>query len=93
MRRKTKISPLPIDERPYSHLEPMVDALLESGNRTVGSKFYLDQDGWRSDLEKPINFKLIEETFELPKSIVLSRGNDSILCHNTWIEIKGPIGR
>jgi len=93
--RKEKIEPMPLDEaRPYSHLEPIVDLLIERGNEVSGpAKFYMDRDGWRCDLKRPINFRLVEERFDLPPSIFLSRSNDAILCQNTWIEIKGNVHR
>jgi len=88
---KKTISPLPDDpRRPFSHLEPLIDALLEDGNELIkGSKFYLDRDGWRSDLKYPINFQILKDKFVIPSSILLSEEHDSILCKNTWIEIKG----
>ena len=89
--RKQTIAALPPDGAPpYSHLEPIVDALLAAGNEIAGpAKFYLDRDGWRSDLRKPINFRLIEECFELPPSVLLAKSRDAVLCQNTWIEISG----
>jgi hypothetical protein len=78
--------------RPYAHLVPIVDALVRDGNVPVdGETFYLDRDGWRCDLAKPINFELVEQMFDLPESILLSRANDAILCQNSWIEIKGNV--
>jgi hypothetical protein len=92
--RKQKIAALPPDQAlPYSHLEPIVDALLSAGNEIAGpAKFYLDRDGWRSDLRRPINFRLVEERFVLPPSVLLAKSQGSILCQNTWIEIRGGEG-
>jgi len=88
---KKLISALPSNpKKPFSHLEPIVDALLVDGNELMTkSKFYLDRDGWRSDLKYPINFQLLNKEFEIPSSILLSEEHDSILCQNTWVEIKG----
>jgi hypothetical protein len=90
---KWRIDPFPPDEGPpYAHLEPIVDALLAAGNEVAGpSKFYLDRDGWRADLRRPINFGLIEERFDLPDSILLAKSRDAVLCQNTWIEIRGGV--
>lgn len=87
-------------DKPYSHLEPIVEQLLSAGNELSdplpnfpleGKGFYMDRDGWKCDLKKPIDFKLIDNKFELPKSILISEKNNSILCKNTWIEIRGDI--
>jgi hypothetical protein len=89
---KAPIAPWPRDpKKPYSHLEPLVQALVETSNRTVRPEgFYLDKDGWRCDLEKPIDFALLAARFEIPPTIKLSPQHDSILCQNTWVEIQGP---
>lgn len=88
---KTRIPPMPLpNEKPYSHLLPMVDALLREGNEPVTPEvFFQDRDGWRCELRRPIDFELIRNEFDLPSSIILSDENDAILCENTWIEIKG----
>ncbi len=78
--------------RAYAHLIPIVEALVEAGNKWRGnSMFYLDVDGWRCDLYQPIDFGLLTIKFDLPKSILISEETDSILCKNTWIEIRGGI--
>jgi hypothetical protein len=91
--RKRKIAAMPPEGGPpYAHLELIVDALVRAGNEISGpNKFYMDRDGWRCDLKKPINFRLVQERFDLPQSILLSPSTDAILCQNTWIEIKGNI--
>lgn len=92
---KWRVDPIPPDGAPpYVHLEPLVDVLLAAGNEIAGpSKFYLDRDGWRADLRQPIDFQLIEERFDLPPSILLAKVRDSILCQNTWVEIRGGFAR
>lgn len=86
--------------KPYSHLEPIVEILLAAGNELSdslpnfpleGKGFYMDRDGWKCDLKMPIDFKLIASKLELPASIVISEKNNSILCQNTWVEIRGGI--
>jgi hypothetical protein len=90
---KQKIDAMsPEDRLPYTHLEPIVDALIRAGNEVSGpEKFYMDRDGWRCDLKRPIDFPLLQERFDLPSSILLSESFDSILCQNSWIEIEGSV--
>lgn len=91
---KIKILPYPLSYggKPYEHLEPIVDALIEAGNKpTQSSRFYQARDGWRCDLKKPIDFKLLKERFEFPESIILSEPLDKIFCQNSWVEIKGNV--
>jgi len=76
----------------YAHLEPIVDALIEDGNElTINTKFYMMRDGWRCDLKEPIDFDLLKDMFDFPKSIELLEGEDAIVCRNSWIEIKGSV--
>jgi len=91
MNGKERIEPTPSDvRRPYTHLLPIVHTLLKAGNESMyDSLFFLDKDGWRCDLKKPIDFALVREQFVLPNSISLSEKCDSILCENTWVEIQG----
>lgn len=92
---KEKIKPFPSTDNlfgteAYEHLEPIVKTLIAAGNSpTHASVFYKDKDGWVCDLQKPIDFGLLRETFEFPDSILVSEEDDSIFCQNTWIEIKG----
>ena len=91
---KIKIQPYPMDPKakPYAHLEPIVDALIASGNQSMRAEcFYLDRDGWRCDLKEPIDFELLRARFDFPKTITLSEPLDKIFCRNSWIEIKGHV--
>jgi len=90
-KEKITIEPNPTDaSHPYTHLKPIVEALLDAGNESMYEKeFYLDKDGWRCDLKLPIDFVLVRQRFELPKSISLSSDHGSILCESTWVEIQG----
>lgn len=77
--------------KPYAHLLPLVSFLIERGNAaTTDPPFSRDADGWRCDLERPIDFDGIRASFEFPDSIRLSPEYDSILCEESWIEIAGP---
>lgn len=91
MMTKIFIEPTSSDlQKPYLHLIPIAEALVDAGNKSVHKDiFFLDKDGWRCDLEKNIDFDLVKSRFLLPSSIFLSENDCSILCNNTWIEIKG----
>lgn len=89
---KITIAPYPVKPHgeDYSHLEPVVEVLIQAGNENVNSQlFYLDRDGWRCDLKYPIDFQLLKSKFIFPKSIILSKQLDKIFCQNTWVEIRG----
>lgn len=98
---KIIISSLPKnDAKSYTHLEPIVELLLAAGNELSDplpnfplqeKGFYMDRDGWKCDLKMPIDFKLVSSNFEIPPSIIISEKNNSILCQNTWVEIRGDI--
>lgn len=77
-------------DKPYSHLEPIVAALIEGGNQPLRSEiFFLDRDGWRCDLKEPIDFAFLRARFHFPNTLILSAPLDKIFCQNTWVEIKG----
>jgi hypothetical protein len=86
------VSASPADQsRPFEHLLPIVQALASGGNAPLQpSMFFRDADGWRCDMERPIDFDLLHRCFDFPATIRLSPGTDSILCTKTWIEIAGP---
>ena len=96
---KTKIAArCTFDEAPYSHLVPIVEALLEAGNQLSPASgeripnrlgFYQDTHGWRCDLLRAIDFDLVERTFELPSSLSLNSQAGLISDTLTWIEICG----
>lgn len=91
--QKVRILSQPSDSAtPFIHLEPIVRALIDDGNATLATSWFsLDQDGWHCLLRDPINFDLLEEKFEFPESINLSREDDAILDTLTWVEIKGGV--
>ena len=93
---KTKVMPYPatVADKEYSHLEPVVEMLIQAGNATTRpGGFYLDRDGWHCDLQKPIDFELLRSKFEFPTTIILSEPLDKIFCKNSWVEIKGGVSR
>lgn len=74
----------------YSHLEPIVDLLLRSGNRLARDyRWGENRTGYFCFLQYPIDFELIESSFELPEFIRLDRENDAIECDQTWASIRG----
>lgn len=76
--------------RPWAHFEPIIDLLARHGNEAIGAKvFLLDKDGWYCQLQKPIDFDLLEIAFEFPNNLVLSRADGAILDSRTWVEIRG----
>jgi hypothetical protein len=77
---------------PLAHLERVVALLVANGNEPLSTPwFVLDRDGWTCLLRHPIDFDLLEATFDLPTSILISREHDSILDTLTWTEIKGGV--
>lgn len=86
------------DSIPYLHLIPLIEMLIEHGNKPVPSPksnrwgLYVTRGGWLCDLQKPIDFELVQRTFELPGSLKLSPEAGTIFCENSWIEIRGPKG-
>jgi hypothetical protein len=89
--KKTVINSVPtLETVPYDHLLPLVKALLVRNKRAPESiGFYCDRDGWRCDLDFPIDFEYIREHFVIPESILLSLEHRSILCLKTWCVITG----
>jgi hypothetical protein len=81
------------DARPvYLHLEPIVDLLLERGNILAHDyRWGENRTGFFCHLKKPIDFALVEASFELPSFILLNRADDSIECDITWATIKGSV--
>jgi hypothetical protein len=86
--------PADLKDPPYSHLLPVLHALIEHGNTTVDPNgFYWTRDGWRCDLSKPIDFELLSRTFEFPPTIILAEELDHVFCKNTWAEIAGSLNK
>ncbi|MCX6900057.1 MAG: hypothetical protein NT105_15335 [Verrucomicrobia bacterium] len=75
---------------PYAHLDPVIDFLLLHGNAlTTPRRWEKDKDGWYCQLRRPIRFDLLRDHFDFSQSILLSDEDNSVLCQNTWIQIKG----
>ena len=76
----------------YTHLQPIVDALLKSGNKLARRDCWgSSKEGYVCYLQEPINFALVRDTFSLPDSVVLSEHRNLIACSKTWATIYGSI--
>jgi len=74
----------------YSHLDPIVDLLLQGGNLLAREyRWGENRTGYFCFLQKPIDFDLIDATFTLPPSVRLDRDQDGVECDVTWASIKG----
>lgn len=72
-----------------SHLTPILGLLEARGNSYDRSKaLYRDKySEYQKEVSKPIDFDLIEESFEIPNFIVLDRRRKSVLCQTCWCAI------
>jgi hypothetical protein len=89
--QKRKITAFPeAGEADYSHLQPIVDFLIEKGNKSVNKYLWgNNRTGYFCHLNDPIDFDELETVFELPESIKWNEKNQSIDCYNTYSLIKG----
>lgn len=74
-----------------SHLEPILNKLEEHGAKWDKSqKLKTDKGGaYTLKLKTPIDFNLIEDTFEIPHFIEISKEFNSIICRRCWCDIEG----
>ena len=71
-----------------SHLQPILDLLAESGNSFDRSAPMNRSRGGATRLvTKPIDFTLIEATFEVPAFIELDRPREAVICRRCWCDI------
>ena len=76
----------------YEHLQPIVTALISSGNKLARrDRWGSSKEGFVCYLQEPIDFTLVRTMFSLPESIVLSEQRDLIACSKTWATIYGGI--
>ena len=92
-RRRIEADPADV-HRPYTHLVPLVQGLLEHGNELVdpppdGEVFSPSQGGWVAYLRNRIDWHWVQETFELPDLVRYDKGDDEIFDHKHWISILG----
>jgi hypothetical protein len=81
------------DARPiYSHLEPIVDWLLDQGNRLSHAyRWGADRSGYFCHFKNTLDFDLIEVTFDLPPYVRINRETLSIECDQSGARITGPV--
>jgi hypothetical protein len=95
MTERVRIEAEPADpHRPYTHLIPLVQALVDHGNPIAhpgpdGELFAPSQGGWVAYLSKRIDWRWLQETFELPELLRYERKDDEIFDHKNWISILG----
>jgi hypothetical protein len=75
---------------PYANLLPLVDVLVQDGNRLFDGGFILNKGGWSCRFVHSLNFGLLVDRFEFPENIRLSAQHDTILDRLTWCSITGP---
>lgn len=82
----------PESYKPYANLIPIVELLLEHGNRyKAGAEGFVGRkDGCVCNLELPIDMKLVHSQFTFPPTIDAGPKGDSILDRATWCMIAGP---
>jgi hypothetical protein len=76
--------------RPWLNLAPIIQFMVDAGNRTLDGGFIQYPDGWRCRMSEPLNLEGIRRNFELPSTIILSDGHDSVLDKKSWCVIEGP---
>ena len=74
----------------YSHLEPIVDVLLQNGNYLAHKyRWGENRTGAFCHLSEDLDFDLIERSFEIPSIIRLLRDSNTIECDVSWATILG----
>lgn len=86
---KTKVLPYPRDGEPScSHLQPVVDYLINNGNKSVNTYFWgNNRTGYFCHLRYDIDFNELKKVFDFPESIKLNEKNQTIDCFNTYSSI------
>ena len=80
-------------ERPYKHLQPIVDFLATHGNEITSdpSGFYRTQGGWVCDFRNPIDYALVHAAFALPPTVHFGVKENAIACDRSWATIRGNV--
>lgn len=88
--KKIKIEPYPkTGEADFSHLQPIVDYLIDRGNKSVNPYLWgNNRTGYFCHLQDDIDFDGIKKTFDLSESIRLDEKSQTIDCFNTYALIK-----
>ncbi len=88
--RKIKITPYPKDGEPdYSHLQPIVDYLINRGNKSINPYVWgNNRTGYFCHVKDDIDFDKLREVFDFPDSIKINEVTQTIDCFNTYTVIK-----
>lgn len=79
---------------PYTHLLPLVQALVDRGNPIVhpgpkGELFAPGQGGYVAYLADRLDWAWLQEHFELPELLRYEPDDDEIFDHKNWVSILG----
>lgn len=76
-----------------SHLQSILEVLEEHGN-TFDHSAPLDKSRGGSTrlVSKPIDFELIERTFEIPEFIEFNNPHRAVICRRCWCDIASNTG-
>lgn len=68
---KTKIEKdSPTDNNRAAHLRPVIDFLIQQGNRPLQKDFSYDKSGIGTfEFSEPLNIRLLKERFDFPETI------------------------
>jgi hypothetical protein len=95
MSQRPRIEAAPVnDHTPYTHLLPLVQALIDHGNRITlpgqrGQLFAPSQGGYVAYLAKRIDWTWLQETFELPDTLRYNPSRDEIFDTRNWVSVLG----
>jgi hypothetical protein len=79
----------PRDASIYSHLEPLVDSLIVSGNTLAkGFRWGSNREGFFCYFQNPIDFELLKKEFELPPTIYLGEERNVVYCEKSGCVIQ-----
>lgn len=78
-----------LDSQVCSHLRPILDVLLSAGNSyDQSTQLQTDKGGGHTlNVSLPIDFPLINRTFQIPTFIDVSVKNHAIVCRRCWCAI------
>ena len=84
----SEFSDINLDRSVCSHLQPILDLLRQHGNIfNDPSPLEKTRGGATRLVAKPIDFALIEGSFEIPKFIELNRVARAVICRKCWCDI------
>lgn len=92
-RRQLDPAPAP-GGSPFAHLLPLVQTLLDRGNRITkpgmhGDLFAPSQGGYVAYLADPIDWDWLQTEFELPPSLHYDAASDQLFDRANWVSVKG----